>query len=53
LIDSGTVVFPVFDGEGEVVERQLSTDQKTLELCLAGFEAVWQLAIEYGEYRPR
>jgi hypothetical protein len=53
LIDSGTVVFSVFDGEGEVIERQFSTDQRTLELCLVGFEAVWQLAIEHGEYRPK
>jgi hypothetical protein len=53
LFDRTTVVFSVFDGAGEVVERQLTTDQKTLDLCLTAFEAVWQLAIPHSEYRPK
>ncbi len=53
LFDGRSVVFSVFSGEGEVVERQLATDQNTLDLCLAAFEAVWQLATPHGEYQPK
>jgi hypothetical protein len=53
LFDGSTVVFSIFSGEGEVVERQLTTAKRTLELCLAAFEAVWQLAIPHSEYQPK
>src|SRR5262249_2592750 len=53
LFDGRTVVFSVFDGSGEVVERQLCTDQRTVELCVTAFETVWQLAIPHNQYRPR
>src|SRR5207249_8109623 len=49
LFDATTVVFSVFDGAGEVVERQLHTDQHILDLCLTAFETVWQLAIPHGQ----
>jgi hypothetical protein len=52
LFDGSTVVFSVFSGEGAVMERQLATDANILELCLAAFEAVWQLATPHGEYQP-
>jgi hypothetical protein len=53
LFDGDVVVFSVFSGEGEVVERQLTTETRALELCRAAFEAVWQLAVPHSEYRPK
>jgi hypothetical protein len=52
LFDDTTVVFNVFTGDGDLAERQLTTDQAAVELCRAAFEAVWQLAIPHSEYRP-
>jgi hypothetical protein len=52
LFDAVVVVFSVFDGAGEVVERQLADDQPTVERCLTAFESVWRLAIPHGDYRP-
>src|SRR5439155_7214217 len=34
LFDTNTVVFSVFSGAGEVVERQLTADKGALDLCL-------------------
>jgi hypothetical protein len=53
LFDDTTVVFSVFTGDGDIAERQLTTDTAAVELCRAAFEAVWQLAIPHSEYRPR
>jgi hypothetical protein len=52
LFDDSTVVFTVFTGEGNVLERQLTTDPAVVELCQAAFEAVWSIAIPHSEYRP-
>jgi hypothetical protein len=48
-----TVIFNVFTGDGDLAERQLTTDTAAVELCRAAFEAVWQLAIPQSEYRPK
>jgi hypothetical protein len=53
LVDGRTVVYSIFSGEGAVVERQLTTDEKTVELCRTAFEAAWQLAVPHSEYRPK
>ncbi len=52
LFDDSTVVFTVFTGEGEVFERQLTTDPTIVQLCNSAFEAIWSIAIPHGEYRP-
>ena len=52
LFDDSTVVFTVFTGEGDVSERQLTTDPAIIQLCHSAFEAVWSIAIQHGEYRP-
>ncbi|MGH3696679.1 MAG: DUF6879 family protein [Pseudonocardiaceae bacterium] len=52
LFDQSTVVFTVFTGEGDVLERQLTTDPAVVRLCHTAFEAVWSIAIPHGEYRP-
>jgi len=52
LFDDSTVVFTVFTGEGDVFERQLTTDPAIVQLCHSAFEAVWSIAIPHGEYMP-
>jgi hypothetical protein len=52
LFDNSTVVFTVFTGEGDVFERQLTTDPAVVQLCRSAFEAVWSIAIPHREYRP-
>lgn len=51
LFDDSIVVFAVFAGEGDVFERQLTTDPAVVQLCRSAFEAVWSIAIPHGEYR--
>jgi uncharacterized protein DUF6879 len=52
LFDDDTVVFSVFSGLGDVTERQLVTDDATVELCRHAFEAVWSAAVPHAEYTP-
>lgn len=52
LFDGSTVVFTVFTGEGDVLERQLTADPAVVRLCHSAFEAVWSIAIPHSEYRP-
>jgi hypothetical protein len=52
LFDNSTVVFTVFTGEGDVFERQLTTDSTVVQLCQSAFETVWSLATPHGEYKP-
>jgi hypothetical protein len=52
LFDDSTVAFTVFTGEGDVFERQLTTDPAAVQLCRSAFEAVWSIAIPHSEYKP-
>lgn len=52
LLDGTTVVFGIFSGEDEGVERQLYTDPDVVQLCRDAFAAVWELAIPHREYKP-
>jgi hypothetical protein len=52
LFDTETVIFSVFAGSGEVVERQLFSDPAVVELCQSAFNAAWGLAIPHSEYKP-
>ncbi|MBB5083171.1 DUF6879 family protein [Nonomuraea endophytica] len=51
MFDEETVVFAVFSGDGEVVQRQLYTDPDVVKLCADAFKAVWSLSIPHHEYR--
>jgi hypothetical protein len=52
LFDDSIVVFTVFTGNGDVFERQLTTDPAVIQLCRSAFEATWTVAIPHSEYRP-
>jgi hypothetical protein len=52
LFDGRTVVFTVFTGDGDVAERQLTTEPAVVELCRSAFEAVWSVATPHHEYTP-
>jgi hypothetical protein len=52
LFDEETAIFTVFAGDGNVAERQLSTDPAVVRLCKSAFEAVWAFGIADHEYRP-
>lgn len=52
MFDEETVVFTVFSGAGEVVERQRCTDPVVVRFCADAFRAVWSRSISHDEYRP-
>lgn len=52
LFDDSTVVFTVFTGEGQVLQRQLTTDPAIIHLCRSAFETVWARAIPHHNYTP-
>lgn len=52
LFDQSTVIFTVFTGEGQVFQRQLTTDPSIVDLCKLAFEAVWATAIPHHQYTP-
>ncbi|GAA4472960.1 DUF6879 family protein [Phytohabitans houttuyneae] len=52
LFDDETLLFTVFNGVGDVAERQLTTDPAAVQLCRTAFEAVWALATPHSEYKP-
>jgi hypothetical protein len=52
LFDNVTVVFTVFTGSGDVLERQLTTDPAAVDLCGSAFEAVWTAATPHDRYTP-
>ena len=52
LFDDSTVVFTVFTGEGDVFERQLTTDPAVVQLCGSAFRAIWSIATPHSEYKP-
>jgi hypothetical protein len=55
VFDDETVLFNLFDGEGEPApdgDEELRTDPSVVRLCVAAFEAVWERAIPHEDYRP-
>jgi hypothetical protein len=52
LFDDATVIFTVFTGEGQVYQRQLTTDPVIVDLCKSAFETVWARAIPHRDYTP-
>ncbi|GAA1101807.1 DUF6879 family protein [Nocardiopsis composta] len=52
LFDDRLLRIHHFDGEGEIVEDELSSDPDLIKLCAEAFAAVWERAVPHGEYRP-
>jgi hypothetical protein len=53
LFDDSAVVFGIFGGDGNVVERQLSTEPEVIRFCRSAFDAVWAVSILHSEYKPQ
>ena len=51
LLDSKTVMFNHFTGDGESVGREVTDDPAVAKMCSAAFEAVWVRAIDHSQYR--
>ncbi len=52
VFDGRLVRFGHFAGDGTVIGHQMSDDPAVAKLCAAAFEAVWERAIDHGDYRP-
>ncbi|HEU5029114.1 MAG TPA: hypothetical protein VFV01_29680 [Spirillospora sp.] len=51
LFDDRLIRFHHFAGDGEHIEDELTDDPAAIKLCAMAFEAVWDRAIDHGEYR--
>lgn len=52
LFDSRVVLVNHFDGVGDPVGKELTTDPDVVKLCASAFEAVWAQGIPHADYRP-
>ncbi|MQA17682.1 MAG: hypothetical protein GEV09_27485 [Pseudonocardiaceae bacterium] len=52
IIDTQTVQFGIFDGDGEAVSHDITTEPAVVKLCADAFEAVWERATPHEEYQP-
>ncbi|MGC5362049.1 DUF6879 family protein [Streptomyces sp. DT24] len=52
VFDTSLVLLNHFDGNGDSLEHEVTTDPDITELCTSAFEAVWDRAIPHTEYRP-
>jgi hypothetical protein len=51
LLDSKTVMFNHFTGDGESAGREVTDDPAVAKMCSVAFEAVWLRAIDHSQYR--
>jgi hypothetical protein len=51
LFDSSLLLVNHFDGEGEWLDPELSTDPHEIKLCASAFEGVWDLGIPHADYQ--
>jgi hypothetical protein len=51
LFDGTAVLFNYFSGDGAPAGTELRDEPAVVKLCAAAFEAVWDRAVEHGEYR--
>ena len=49
--DDGPVLWVFQSGDGDPAGHELSEDPAVMKLCSTAFEAVWERAIDHGEYR--
>lgn len=52
LFDDELAVFLIFSGNGQVLDRLVTTDSAALHLCRSAFDAVWPISIPNSEYKP-
>lgn len=52
LFDDRLALVTYFSGDGDVVDRELTTETAVIRLCRSAFEAVWQRATPHEDYRP-
>ena len=52
LFDDRLVRVNHFDGEGRILDQEITDNAAVVKLCSSAFEAVWERAIPHGEYRP-
>ena len=46
------MAFTHFDGDGHVLDHEMTTDAQVVRACKAAFEAAWAGAIPHNEYKP-
>ncbi|MGP4022355.1 DUF6879 family protein [Actinomadura sp. 3N407] len=52
VFDSAVLVWNHFAGDGEWAGNEVTRDQSLVMQSSAAFAAVWERAIDHGEYRP-
>ncbi|WP_329145566.1 hypothetical protein OG275_14635 [Streptomyces niveus] len=52
LFDKSLVLINHFDGNGDSLEHELTTDPDVAKLCASAFEKVWEFGTAHDEYRP-
>ncbi|MEU9890142.1 DUF6879 family protein [Sphaerisporangium sp. NPDC051011] len=52
LFDERLLLITHFSGEGDVVDRELSTDVGLIKHASDAFESVWRRAVPHEKYRP-
>jgi hypothetical protein len=53
LFDDRLIVFMIYAGNGLGIDKVVSTDPASVQLCRSAFEAVWKLSIRHSDYQPR
>lgn len=52
VFDSAVLVWNHFTGDGEWAGNEMTRVPSLVSLCCGAFAAVWERAIDHGEYRP-
>jgi hypothetical protein len=52
VFDSQLVLFLHYAGKGTNASFEITEDPQTVRTCMQSFEAVWELATPFREYRP-
>jgi hypothetical protein len=50
LFDGSLLRVHHFDGDGNVVEDELTTDPRSIALCASAFDSVWERAVAHDQY---
>ncbi|MEN8649229.1 DUF6879 family protein [Streptomyces sp. 21So2-11] len=50
LLDGRLLRIHHFDGDGNVIEDELTSDTETVKLCATAFESVWERAVPHDQY---
>lgn len=53
VFDDELVLFLHYAGYGKTASFETTDDPKTVETCREAFEAVWELATPFRDYRPQ